>query len=270
MQSINTISIVGSGNVANQLGVELFKLGVKIEYIFARNKVEGSLLATSVNAQLKAIDKINIIKQSQLLLLAIADGGIEEMVSKIENCEIIIAHTSGTVPSKVFAEKFKNYGIFYPLQTFTKNAIVDFNIIPFFILGSNEGVEKKLIDLAKIISNNVEIMDDVKRQKLHISAILVNNFVNHLFALSEQYCIENDLNFDLLKPLIGSTFNKVSNNISPTIVQTGPAKRGDLGTIMEHLEIIKTSKIKHLESIYTLLTASIIDLYKEKKDELPI
>ena len=172
--------------------------------------------------------------------------------------------------SKVFAEKFKNYGIFYPLQTFTKNAIVDFNIIPFFILGSNEGVEKKLIDLAKIISNNVEIMDDVKRQKLHISAILVNNFVNHLFALSEQYCIENDLNFDLLKPLIGSTFNKVSNNISPTIVQTGPAKRGDLGTIMEHLEIIKTSKIKHLESIYTLLTASIIDLYKEKKDELPI
>ncbi len=265
MQSIKSISIIGSGNIANHLGVEFYKLGFNIEFVFSRNGIEGKKLAKKLNAQYLSIGEINCEKSSHLLLIAISDDSIEALLSKIDKTEIIIAHTSGSVSSTVFSNKFNNYGVLYPLQTFTKNTILDFKQIPFFVFGSNKLVEKKLIELSNVLSEMVEIMDDLKRQKLHIAAIIANNFSNHLFALSEQYCKENDLDFEQLKPLIAATFKKINNNISPFNAQTGPASRGDMNTIMNHLNTLKDSKIKHFESIYTLLSASILNLHTQPK-----
>lgn len=265
MQSIKTISIVGSGNVANHLGIEFLKLGFHIEFVFSRNGLEGKLLAKKLNAQYRSIDEINCEKSSHLLLIAISDDGLESIIEKINKSEIVIVHTSGSVSSTVFFDKFKNYGVLYPLQTFTKSSKLDFKQIPIFIFGSNKLVEKKLMELSNLLSKKVEIMDDLKRQKLHIAAILVNNFSNHLFTLSEQFCKENELNFEQLKPLIAATFAKIDNNISPYNAQTGPASRGDMNTIMSHLNTLKDSKINHLESIYTLMSASILNLHSSKK-----
>jgi hypothetical protein len=68
---------------------------------------------------------------------------------------------------------------------------------------------------------------------------------------------EQSLSFDLLKPLILETANKI-NSLSPAEAQTGPAKRNDKKTIEKQLHLLKESPYK---DIYQDLTNSILKKY---------
>ena len=166
----------------------------------------------------------------------------------------MVVHTSGSVSISAIDNKNRQ-GVFYPLQTFSKSKEVDFKSIPICIETKNKKDFQILEKVAKSISNIVYKINSEQRKALHIAAVFVCNFVNHLYQIGNDICIENDLPFDILKPLIQETANKIFT-LSPNQAQTGPAKRKDTQTINTHMSFLSDENQKE---IYKMLTKSIID-----------
>lgn len=248
------ITIIGSGNVATHLARRLYECDISIEYIISRNYETGPKLAKNVEAQ--HFGSLAILNdETDIYIIAVSDDAIEHIAKRIPLGDRILVHTSGSIPMDLLKYAGNNYGCFYPLQTFSKDVeIVNFKEIPILISASNLKTGKILYSFAEMISANVRVIDDEQRQKLHLAAVFVNNFTNHIFSLTSEYLKRNHLDFSLLEPLIKETINKAMNN-KPKDVQTGPAIRKDENTIKRHLRLMK--KDSNLQSIYKAMTKSI-------------
>lgn len=252
LTSIKTISFIGSGNVATHLAKAFHNQGFNIEQVFSY-KIDNALqLADEVNAM--AID--NIVKLNSLAdlyIVAIKDDEIENTLRLIADKNIFIVHTSGSISIDVFEKTgFNNYGIFYPLQTFSKNKSINLLEVPFCI-EANEN-EEVLLKIANQLSNAVYLINSEQRKKLHLAAVFASNFSNYMYHVAEDICLENDINFNILKPLIKETAIKIITN-HPKDVQTGPAKRGDQKIIESHLQ--QLDEHKNYQEIYQLITQNI-------------
>lgn len=245
------VSIIGSGNVAQHLIVAFSKTtDIELVQVFARKD--------AAVAHLTSPDKIytnfNDIIAADLFIIAITDDAITEVSAAIPFSNELVVHTSGSVSIEAIDNKNRP-GVFYALQTFSKSKEVDFKTIPICIETKNEKDFQILEKVAKSISNTVYKINSEQRKALHIAAVFVCNFVNYLYQIGNDICIENDLPFDILKPLIQETANKILT-LSPNQAQTGPAKRKDIQTINAHLSFLSDENQKE---IYKMLTKSIID-----------
>lgn len=250
------IGIIGSGNVAHHLAHAFYRLkDIQFTEIYTRNKTTGRVLADAVNVQF--VEDINQLT-ADILIVCASDDSIQSIAKELKDSEKIIAHTSGVVSIHNLKEATTKYGSFYPLQTFTKTREVDLKEVPFLIDGSNQEVKDILAGLARMISKKVSFVADDQRRKLHVAAVIVNNFSNHLFSLTKDYTDSLSLDFDLLKPLMQETVAKALAQ-NPADIQTGPAKRGDKNTIAQHLDMLKDSKLKEL---YLWFTESIEKYYE--------
>ena len=252
MKLIQNISIVGSGNVAYHLGKALKNNGVKINFIYARNEKEGICLAENLDSQFTS--ELHLLSNADLVLLCIPDDVIYDLVDQIPNKNI--AYTSGSVELKEI--EGKNIGVFYPLQTFRKTDTLAIDKVPFFIEALNKTLENNLISLAKKISNNVSIVSSEERKKYHLSAVFINNFINHLLYLAKKEADKNGIVWENLLPLLEETLKKnlISN---PFDNQTGPAKRNDVQTINKHVSMLEGKS----KEIYQLITESIKSTYHD-------
>ncbi len=252
MKSIKSISFIGAGNVATHLAKALFEEGYHIDQIYSRNIDNALMLADEV--QSIAVDNIqNINSTADLYILSINDDGISSVLKHITNKNVFITHTSGSIHIDVFKDNgFTNYGIFYPLQTFSKTKQVNLLEVPFCI-EANEN-EVALVELANKLSNSVNLVSSEQRKKLHLAAVFACNFTNYMYHVAEDICTKNDVNFNILKPLIKETAQKIAIN-HPIDVQTGPAKRGDQEIINYHLDQLKDSP--NYQEIYELITQNI-------------
>jgi predicted short-subunit dehydrogenase-like oxidoreductase (DUF2520 family) len=243
------IVIIGSGNVAHHL-IEAFAKSKKAEVIqvFARQKESVTPLFDSN----KIISNFNDLKEADLYIIAISDDAIASVSSKLPYKNRLVVHTSGTVSMDALDSKNRK-GIFYPLQTFTKNKTVDFSQIPICLESENETDFELLKNVGESISNSVFKINSEQRKALHVSAVFVNNFVNHLYQIGHEICEENKVSFEIIKPLILETSNKVMS-LSPAVAQTGPAKRNDSQTIEAHLDFLSN---ENQATIYKILTQSI-------------
>jgi len=249
------VSIIGSGNVAQHL-IQAFSKTTDIELVqvFARKNASVAHLISPD----KIYTNFNDIIAADLFIIAITDDAITEVSAAIPFSNELVVHTSGSVSMEAIDNKNRQ-GVFYPLQTFSKSKEVDFKTIPICIETKNEKDIQVLEKVAKSISNTVYKINSEQRKALHIAAVFVSNFVNHLYQIGNAICIENNLPFDILKPLIQETANKILT-LSPNEAQTGPAKRKDTQTINAHLSFLSDENQKE---IYKLLTKSIIDNGKE-------
>ena len=248
------ISVLGAGNVATQLALVLKKSGHNIVQIYNRSNDAGVELAKTVGATF--VSDTDHLTEADVYLVAVKDDAIAEVGNAFKAQGKIVAHTSGTKSKDLLQEISANFGIFYPLQTMTKTAKVDFKNVPFLIEGSNKETTAKLEGLAKSISKNVHRVDEQQRQWIHVAAVFANNFTNHLFGLSEQLLLAQGLPFEILKPLIFNFIQNLSEH-SPSEIQTGPAVRGDFQTIEKHMQLLGDNT--RLQKIYEILTQSIIE-----------
>ena len=259
------ITIIGAGNVATQLAKRFYEKQCKILQVFNRTLENAQTLASLVNSEAIYNPKeINL--NADFYIIAVNDDVIEhtaKQLSLILPKDKIIVHTSGATSSKVLQSCFENYGVFYPLQTFSKSQNADFDRLPICIHGSNDVTKNQLLTLAQTICPNVHFIDDEQRSTLHVAAVFANNFTNHLFAISERIATDANIPFDLLKPLINETVAKINEN-KPLLMQTGPAKRGDIKTLDRHIEYLKQYPTYH--QIYALLSKDIQAFYSSKKD----
>jgi len=249
------IVLIGAGNVATQLARRFVEKKISILQVFNHNHTKAKILGQLIEADYTD-DPTRINKSADLYIICVSDGVIEQIASSFskELKDKLVVHTSGAISSDVFQHYFNRYGIFYPLQTFTIGTFPNFDKIPIFVSANNEVDKEFLFNLASTISNAVESITDEQRLILHLGAVFVNNFSNHLFTLADQLLKDNQLDFKFLLPLIEETVNKIKNQ-DPDKVQTGPAKRGDLVTIQKHLEAIKDNK--SLQKIYLDISRSI-------------
>lgn len=254
MESPIKISIIGSGNLATQLGLALYNEGYLISQVFSRNKKNAEMLSKKLKS--KAItDLKKLSKDSSIYIIAVKDDAIESVAKQLKLKDQIVVHTSGSVSMDVLKKTSKNYGVFYPLQTFSKEKQASFKTIPICIEANNSSTSTTLQYFAKNISGNVQKVNSEQRKKIHIAAVFACNFSNHMYAIAEQILAKDKLSLDLLKPLIEETANKIKEN-KPSKVQTGPAMRNDKKTMDAHLKLLK--KEKDLQKIYELISKSII------------
>ncbi|WP_264521526.1 Rossmann-like and DUF2520 domain-containing protein [Flavobacterium sp. N1994] len=245
------VSIIGSGNVAQHL-IQAFSKTTEIELVqvYSRKPNVMATIATSA----KIISDFTALLPVDLIIIAVTDSAISEVSKQIPFQNQLIAHTSGSMAMEVLDDKNRK-GVFYPLQTFSKAKEVDFSGIPIFVEAQNDTDYQVLEIVAKSVSNSVNRIHSKQRKALHIAAVFVSNFTNHLYQIGYDICQENELPFDALKPLILETANKITT-LTPTEAQTGPARRKDTQTINEHLAFLTDENQKE---IYKLLTKSIID-----------
>ena len=250
-----TLAIIGSGNVAQHL-IQAFTKSNEMELVqvFSRNKEAVSHLLSKD----KITTEFSTLKEVDVYILAVSDDAIASVSSKIPYENRLVVHTSGSVPMAVLEDKNRK-GIFYPLQTFSKNKALNFEEIPICLECQNEVDSLILEKMAKSISKKVYNFDSDQRKALHVSAVFVNNFVNHLYQIGNEICKDHRVPFEILQPLILETANKIMV-LSPNESQTGPAKRNDTETINSHLAFLLDENQKE---IYTILTKSIIDNGKE-------
>ena len=245
------VVIIGSGNVAQHLIKAFAKNNiVEIVQAFSRNKENLTNLIDSS----KITTDLNDLVDADLYIISVSDNAISEVSNQLNLKNKLAVHTSGSIAMNHLDRKNRK-GVFYPLQTFSKSKDVRFNEIPICLEAENKEDYKLLETIAKSISDKVFKINSNQRKALHVSAVFVNNFVNHLYKIGNDICHENDIPFEILQPLILETANKITS-LSPNEAQTGPAKRNDSQTINSHLQFLKDENQKE---IYKILTKSIID-----------
>ena len=243
------VSIIGSGNVAQHL-IQAFQLNSQIELV--------QVVARDIKKVAHLLDSNRItsdytqLQEADLYIIAVSDDAIAEVSSALPFKNRLIAHTSGTVALDSLNSNNRP-AVFYPLQTFSKDKPIDFKSVPICLEAENEKDVQILKQLAHSISNAVYEINSEQRKALHLAAVFVNNFVNYLYQMGNEICDANAIPFEILKPLIQETANKIAT-LSPKNAQTGPAKRNDLKTIAAQEEFLKD---ENQAAIYKLLTQSL-------------
>lgn len=227
-----SVVIVGNGNVANHL-LQVFQT-VK------------DLSVLQINSR-----NLTNIPTAAITIIAVSDDAIAEVSSKITNPFVV--HTSGSVSLSALQNNTRK-GVFYMLQTFSKDKPVNFQDVPFCIEATNENDLKTLETLAKLLSEKVYFINSEQRKALHVAAVFANNFANHCYQIADEICKTHQVPFEILHPLIQETALKIKV-LSPKEAQTGPAIRNDQQTIQNHLLLLDS----HQQEIYTILTKSIQD-----------
>ncbi len=250
------ISIIGAGNVANQLAPKLFSEGHTIHQVCNRGITKARKLAKKVKAS--ALSDLNELdKKVDLILIMVSDDAIEsignQLHKRFKNSQVLIAHTSGSVSSKSL-KALPNYGVFYPLQTFVNITNEEWENIPILITANNTSNKKKLKELAESIGLTATQKSDKQRKSLHLSAVIMNNFINHLFCLNSDWLEKNKSDFSLLLPLINKTISNAESSNACNI-QTGPAKRNDQAVIDDHTKSLKD--FPELQQLYKVFSRSI-------------
>lgn len=244
------VTLLGGGNLATNLANKLLDCPqVTLMQIYNRSIQNIASFAEKT----RVLDQLDLLEETDIYIIAVSDAVIEEISEKLSRKKGLVVHTSGAMHLNVLKNN-KRRGVFYPLQSFTKNVPVDFSNVPFCIEALNESDFILLEKLASEISKKVYRISSLQREKMHVAAVFVNNFVNHLYRIGAEICSENEIPFEILHPLILETATKI-NTISPELAQTGPAKRNDFKTIEKHQKELKEENLK----IYKLLTKSILN-----------
>jgi predicted short-subunit dehydrogenase-like oxidoreductase (DUF2520 family) len=253
------ISFAGAGKVAGALCRELYGRGHIIGHISSRNRTKGCRLADTCKATWS--DNLIFPSETEILIVAVPDNILSEVLADLKsNPDTIVAHTAGSLGLDVFPDGINNCGVFYPLQTFSENRNPDLSSVPFFIEASSENCTLILKELAETISSTVYLSDTGHRRLLHLAAVFVSNFTNHMLTTGKEISSMAGFEYDVLKPLIMETISKATD-MGPEKSQTGPAVRYDINTIEKHLDLLSFSP--ELKKIYDLISKSIISYHKK-------
>lgn len=246
---MKTINIIGAGNVVYHL---LQALNKSSHYKIQNVAVRSLEKALDFIPEKLTVSHINQLQKADITLISVTDNAIEQVSGAISYNDSLVVHTSGTTALEVLNDKNRK-GVFYPLQTFSKNKEIDFKEVPLCLEAENEVDLNELKNLAKELSDNVFEISSEQRKSLHVAAVFVSNFTNHLYSIGNEICNENNISFNILKPLIKETADKI-NYLSPKEAQTGPAVRFDTKTTNAHEDFLKNKTHKE---IYKLITQSI-------------
>lgn len=262
---IESVVFIGAGNLATQLAQALTRKGIKVKQIYSRTLESAKELAKKVDAD--CIDDLSLLmNDADLYIISVKDSAIEEVLMNLSlDKDRLVVHTAGSISMEVMSGSTNHYGVFYPLQTFSKFRMIDFSEIPICIEANDSSTLLKLQQLAERLSSSVYPINSEKRKTLHLAAVFVNNFVNHFYAIGSEILEGKNLDFDLLKPLIRETASKI-DSMTPLEAQTGPGRRNDQGVINAQLKLLQDQP--EFQKIYSFVTESIFNIHQKHLNDL--
>ncbi len=247
------IVLIGAGNLATQLGMELKEKRHQVMQVYSRTAKNAQELASKLNCAFTD-DLFSVAQNADLYIIAVSDNAIEAVLSGVNIGEGLVVHTAGAIGIDIFTPYCKNFGVLYPLQTFSKQKKADFSTIPFCIEANSGENLQTIKDLAESLSKKVFNVSSEQRLLIHLAAVFACNFVNHFYVIAEQLLRDGGLDFDLVKPLILETASKVVEH-PPKEVQTGPAKRNDSIVMEKHLKLLENHS--EWSELYKLISSNI-------------
>ncbi|MDR2249595.1 F420-dependent NADP oxidoreductase [Acinetobacter sp.] len=250
------ISLLGSGRVAFHLAKVLLAKGHHITQVYARDFEKTQKFADKIQA--KAYRSLHEFETSDLIILAVSDSAIADLVMQVHQLfpETLIVHTSGSTDIEVISHAHKKAGVFYPLQTFSLERDVDWQVTPLFVEAANKDDLAMLFNLANSLSNRVYQYTSKQRLTLHLAAVFACNFSNYCFDMAKQVVDAEQVDFSLLYPLMVETAKKATEN-DPKQMQTGPAVRGDQNILAMHQGLLAQAGRDDLKQVYQLLSDGI-------------
>ena len=254
------VVIIGGGNLAESVALAVSQCTeLSLEQIYVRSSERGAELnaltgapTTSNTAELATAD---------LYILAVSDGAIAHLSENLPFAAgAIVAHTAGSTPLGAIDSALRR-AVFYPMQSFTRGRRVDFSRVPIFVEADDDEILMEVEKIARLLSQSVYRLSSEHRQRLHLSAVFVSNFVNAMYIAGEELVGASGLPFDVLKPLIEEVTSKATTASSPRDVQSGPAVRGDRTTIEQHCDMLDTRE--NLQEIYKDISKYIWETLKK-------
>ena len=249
------VTLIGAGNLATQLGKSLKKAGVIISQVYSRTEESartlGELLEAEWLTDIKALRD-----EADIYIFSVKDSVLCELISEVckGRGDKLFLHTAGSMPMSCFEGKALRYGVFYPMQTFSKTKDVDFERIPVFIESNSIETEDVIRSLANKLTQRVIRLSSVDRKYLHLAAVWACNFTNYCYTVASDILGEHGIPFDVMLPLINETTEKIQK-ISPKEAQTGPAARGDRNVMSKQLELMNGKE--DLQELYQMLSRGI-------------
>ena len=256
-RSIEDTSVVfiGAGNLATNLAKALYRKGFRIEQIYSRTQESAQSLAQLVEADYTT-ELSAVVEDAQLYIVSLKDAAFVQLLPGLVagKEKSLWVHTAGSIPMNIWAGQAERYGVFYPMQTFSKQRELDFREIPVFIESNSEADTQLLKDIASTLSEKVYEATSEQRKSLHLAAVFTCNFTNHMYVLAAELLKTYQLPFEVMLPLIDETARKV-HELQPLAAQTGPAVRYDENVINEHLRMLADEP--EAQELYRLISESI-------------
>lgn len=249
------VVLVGAGRLASQLGPALQRAGHDVAQVYSRTMASATALATRLHAL--ATDRLaDVAHDADVYVVAVKDDALADVVAQLcpSRGDALFVHTAGSMPMDVFRGQARRYGVFYPMQTFSKEREVDFREIPCFVEGVDAATQEAVRALAASVSGKVYDLSSAERQYLHVAAVFACNFTNHCYDIAARLLAEHGLPFEVMHGLVDETARKV-HELSPSQAQTGPAVRYDEQVIGRHLALLADHPA--WQDLYARLSQSI-------------
>ncbi len=253
------IAIIGAGNTAYTLCKVLKSKEIEPFCILVRNPEKAEKVREDLGVEV--VFSYEKVLESDLAIIAVNDDAISEVAAHLIDYKGLVVHTSGTKSSEVL-NRIERYGVFYLPYTMSKERNISFDDVPLLIYANSPEDMIRLNGFAEQLSSKVQYCDDEQRKVIHLAAVYVSNFTNVMLGIGDKLLKENGLSLDLMRPLVMEMMKK-SFEISPEKALTGPARRGDIQTILDHEEMLVNSP-KELE-IYKVLTNYILEKYQKNE-----
>lgn len=244
------VSVLGSGNLGTHM-VNLLNDSSEVELVqwYSRSKIHDQ--------EIEVTNDIKMLKNAEIYILCVSDDSISDLSNQLIFNNKLVVHTSGSTTYESINRKNRR-GVFYPLQSFSKTRKLNYSKIPICIEAENDLDLNILIDLCNKIGCGFHKINFEQRKNLHLAAIITNNFTNYLFSLSKEILSDQNLNFDILKPLINETVDKI-HKLDPSESQTGPARRNDQNIIDMHIKMLKDPEHQNLYKLISQMIKSKYD-----------
>lgn len=253
-----TISIIGSGNLTWHLVQWLNNSSFKVLEIVKGNTPTNNsdFDFTGQNIVFKSrVEQLS--RDSDIYMICTPDDVIESVVLQwpfeLSDKQILL-HCSGLKSSLILEKAARQFGVFWPVQTLIKNVP---NLCPPSIIytAHTSYVSNVLSKMASTCTSSYEKRSDEEREKIHLAAVVVNNFCHHLLALAKEFCHHHQLDFAILQPILTETVHKALSDTSGKNIQTGPAVRNDVRTMERHIQILRDDIL--LKDLYQKISQSI-------------
>ena len=240
---MKSVLVIGAGLVATALIKAIkAKEGYSVS-LYNRTNEKGHILAAKLGVE--HVSDLRLTLSPDYVILAISDSAIPHIdlpFQLVHNS--VVVHTSGTVSIDAI-DRFPKYGLLYPLDSFGYDQDHDMTHTPILVEGDNPETLSKIKTLATDLSTQIFEINAASRPTLHMAAVISNNFVNAMLRLAFSELQKTDIDSRVLHKLLQTTLSRALN-VGPENSQTGPAIRGDISTLKQHIALIDKPELKEL------------------------
>jgi predicted short-subunit dehydrogenase-like oxidoreductase (DUF2520 family) len=265
------IGIVGAGHVGTALGLALSRGGWPIQAVASRDAANRERFRSLVEVSRVFADPEPILDEVELIILAVPDDAIAGLARSLRmyGGQAMI-HTSGALGAEVLAPAMAagtQIGAFHPLVAFaeTERAVAALHGATVAIEGDDQ-LAAMLAEMAEAIGATAVRLAPGSKAAYHAAAVLAaGGFVALLDAIAELGRVaglDEAGALAIYGPLIEGTLGN-ARALGIRAALTGPMTRGDIGTLVAHLDTLR----RHAPGVLDLYAAAAgreIDLAEDR------